>query len=273
VLPAPRLKALLNALQARQPGAVLFSGGVDSTLLLALAQKAWERPPLAISILSPLMTPEEKTGLRALAGLLGVPLKIFYGRETGLPAFRQNPPDRCYHCKKNRYQLVRPFLEKKGIRFLLDGTNADDLHDYRPGLKANREAGIISPLAELGWTKTEIRKTARRLGLPNWDRPAAACLASRIPYGDPVTPALLKRIAAGEEALHKMGLRECRLRSHGTLARVEVRPEDLERMLDKKNRAALVRALKKLGYRYLTLDLEGLRSGSLNEGLLRASQT
>ena len=268
---APRLKALLTALQAWQPGAVLFSGGVDSTLLLALAQKAWERPPLAVSILSSLMTPEEKTGLRDLAGLLGVPLKIFYGRETGLPAFRQNPPDRCYHCKKNRYQQVRPFLEKKGIRFLLDGTNADDLRDYRPGLKANREAGIISPLADLGWTKAEIRHTARRLGLPNWDRPAAACLASRIPYGDPVTPALLRRIAAGEEVLKKLGLREYRLRSHGSLARVEVRPEDLRRVWEGKNRAALIRSLKKLGYRYLTVDLEGLRSGSLNEILTKSS--
>jgi uncharacterized protein len=132
-------------------------------------------------------------------------------------------------------------------------------------LRANREAGVISPLADLGWTKGEIRKTARRLGLPNWDRPAAACLASRIPYGDPVTPARLRRIAAGEEALKKLGLREYRLRSHGALARVEVRPEDLPRVWEGKNRTALVRSLKELGYRYLTVDLEGLRSGSLNE--------
>jgi uncharacterized protein len=262
---ATRLQALLTALKGRQPGVVLFSGGVDSTLLLALAQKAWDRPPLAISFLSPLMTQEEIIRIRDLAALLGVPLKTFPGRETGLPAFRHNPPDRCYHCKKSRYRQVRPFLEKKGILFLLDGTNADDLRDYRPGLRANREAGVISPLADLGWTKGEIRKTARRLGLPNWDRPAAACLASRIPYGDPVTPARLRRIAAGEEALKKLGLREYRLRSHGALARVEVRPEDLPRVWEGKNRTALVRSLKELGYRYLTVDLEGLRSGSLNE--------
>jgi uncharacterized protein len=258
---------LLSVLQGRQPGAVLFSGGVDSTLLLALAQRAWDRPPLAISFLSPLMTAEEKAGIRSLAQLLGPPLKIFQSRETRLPVFRRNPPDRCYHCKKNRFQQARTFLKKKGIPTLLDGTNADDLKDYRPGLKANREFGVISPLADLGWTKAEIRKTARRLNLPNWDRPSAACLASRIPYGEPVTPALLKRIAAGEEALKKLGLGEYRLRSHGTLARIEVREEELERILKRKNRRALIPVLKSLGYRYLTLDLEGLRSGSLNEGL------
>jgi uncharacterized protein len=258
---------LLSALKARQPGAVLFSGGVDSTLLLALAQKAWDRPPLAITFFSSLMTAEEKAGIRALAQRLAAPLKIFSTRETGQPAFRRNPPDRCYHCKKYRLEQIRPFLEKKGIRFLLDGTNADDLRDYRPGLQASREGGIVSPLADLGWTKTEIRKTARRLGLPNWDRPSAACLASRIPYGDPVTPALLKKIAAGEAALKKMGLREYRLRSHGSLARIEVREEDLERIWEGKNRRPLIKVLKKLGYRYLTLDLEGLRSGSLNETL------
>lgn len=260
-----RLQVLLTALKGRQPGAVLFSGGVDSTLLLTLARKAWDRPPWALSFLSPLMTQEEKIRIRELAVHLDVPLKIFTGRETALPAFRQNPADRCYHCKKYRCEQVGLFLEKKEIPFLLDGTNADDLRDYRPGLRANREAGIISPLADLGWTKTEIRKTARRLGLPNWDRPAAACLASRIPCGDPVTPALLRRIAAGEKALQELGLREYRLRSHGSLARIEVRPEDLERVWEGKNRAALIRSLKKLGYRYLTLDLEGLRSGSLNE--------
>ncbi|MBI5584624.1 MAG: ATP-dependent sacrificial sulfur transferase LarE [Deltaproteobacteria bacterium] len=266
---ATRLQALLSVLKSRQPGAVLFSGGVDSTLLLALAQKAWNRSPLAVSFLSPLMTAEEKAGIGELAQLLGTPLKIFQGRETRQPIFRRNPPDRCYHCKKSRFQQARPFLEKKGLRFLLDGTNADDLSDYRPGLKANREFGIVSPLADLGWTKTEIRKTARRLGLPNWDRPSAACLASRIPYGDPVTPARLKRIAAGEEALKKMGLREYRLRSHGTLARIEVREEDLGRLLQEKNRRTLIGILKNLDYRYLTLDLEGLRSGSLNEGLAK----
>ena len=263
---ANRLPALLSVLRDRQPGAVLFSGGVDSTLLLALARKAWNRPPLAISFFSPLMTAAEKNEIDRLAQWLGVRLKIVSSRETGWPAFRLNPPDRCYHCKKGRLEQARPLLQKKGIRFILDGTNADDLQDYRPGLRANREYGVSSPFADLGWTKAMIRRTARRLGLPNWDRPAAACLASRVPYGDPVTPALLKRIAAGEEALRQSGLREYRLRSHGTLARIEVRTDDLRRVMKPENRAALIAALKRLGYRHLTLDLEGLRSGSLNEG-------
>lgn len=263
-----RLQTLINTLKDHEPGAVAFSGGVDSTLLLALAVKAWARPPWAISFFSPLMTSEEKQQIKAIAALLGARLRIFKSRETELPEFRRNPPDRCYLCKKNRLRQARAFLEKKGIRALLDGTNADDLQDYRPGLKANREFQVVSPFALLGWTKKDIRRTSRRLGLPNWDRPSAACLASRVPYGEPLTPALLRRIAAGEEVLRQMDLPEFRLRSHGMLARIEIPISSFHRLLRGENRQRLVRELKNLGYRQVTLDLAGLRSGSMDEGLV-----
>ena len=154
-----------------------------------------------------------------------------------------------------------------GLPYLLDGTNADDLRHYRPGIRAAREARVISPLAAAGWTKEEIRQTSRQMGLPNWDLPSSPCLATRIAYGQPITRPLLKRLAQGEAFLRQMGLKETRLRVHGALIRVEVTPENFSLVLDKKNRTALLAHLSGLGFRYVTLDLKGFRSGSMDESI------
>jgi uncharacterized protein len=265
----PQLQALITALRRWQPGAIAFSGGVDSTLLLLLAREAWDQPPLAISFVSPLMTSGEERQIRELTDRLRVPSKVFKGRPALDPAIRTNPPDRCYLCKKNRFRRALPFLERRRIPFLLDGTNADDLNEYRPGLRANREAGVISPFALLGWTKMDIRRAARRLGLPNWDQPSRACLATRVPYGHPLIGTLLKKIARGEALLHDLGFRESRLRAHGSIARIEIPEKEFPRLMKKKNREVLLQTLAGLGFTYIALDLQGLRSGSLNEVLTK----
>jgi pyridinium-3,5-biscarboxylic acid mononucleotide sulfurtransferase len=255
---------MITALRRWQPGAIAFSGGVDSTLLLRLAREAWDRPPLAVSFSSPLMTPEEEQRIRKLTARLQVPLKVLKGRPALDPAIRTNPADRCYLCKKNRFLQAQTLLERQGISFLLDGTNADDLNEYRPGLRANREARVISPFALLGWTKKDIRRAARKLGLPNWDQPSRACLATRVPYGQLLTGTLLKKIARGEAVLHDLGFRESRLRAHGPIARIEIPEKEFPHLMKKKNRESLIQTLTDVGFPYITLDLQGLRSGSLN---------
>ena len=264
-----RLATLMAALRRWQPGAIAFSGGVDSTLLLRLVREAWDRPPLAVSFISPLMTSEEEQRIRELTDRLGVPLKVLKGRPALDPAIRTNPVDRCYRCKKNRFRQARILLAGRGIPYLLDGTNADDLNEYRPGLRANREARVISPFALLGWTKKDIRRTARKLGLPNWNLPSQACLATRVPYGRPLTGPLLKKIARGEALLHDLGFRESRLRAHGATARIEIQEKEFPHLLKKKNRESLIQTLAGLGFAYITLDLQGLRSGSLNAALTK----
>jgi uncharacterized protein len=258
-------QTLIQHLRLWQPGAVAFSGGVDSTLLLALAREAWEAPPLSLTFVSPLMTAEELVLTRELARGLGVPLIAIQSREYLHPSFKKNPADRCYHCKKIRIRQVQTVLKKRRLPYLLDGTNADDLLVYRPGIRASREAGVISPFALLGWGKKDIRRLSRRMGLPNWDLPSAACLASRIAYGQPITPLLLRRVAAGEALLRDMGLKALRLRIHGSLTRIEVPEKEIPLVVEKKTRQVLLGRLRKLGFTYITLDLEGLRSGSLDE--------
>ncbi len=261
----------MAALRRWQPGAIAFSGGVDSTLLLHLALEAWDLPPLAVCFLSPLMTVEEKERVLEITGSLGIPLKKMVSREYLLPEFTENPPNRCYYCKQYRFRLARHFLKTKGVPYLLDGTNADDLRDYRPGLQANREFQVVSPFALLGWRKEEIRRASRRLGLPTWNQPSSACLATRIPFGTPIKKEQLSRIGQAEAALRSLGFRECRLRVHGPIARIEVREKDFPKIMNKRTKAALEQTLTSLGFTYITLDLQGLRSGSMNAVLTKNS--
>lgn len=260
-----KTKSLVRVLSQYQPGAVAFSGGVDSTLLLYLAREAWSDPPLALTFISPLLTVAEKERVLKLADHLRVSVQWVKTTEYLDNQFKKNTPTRCYYCKRSRFRQARPLLNQKKIRFLLDGTNADDLQTYRPGIRASREAKVISPFALFNWTKKEIRRASRDLGLPTWDQPSSPCLATRVAYGQPLTLPLLKRLAQGEEVLFRMGFGESRLRVHSSLVRIEVSEADFGLVLDRRNRHRLMDNLTALGFHYITLDLKGYRSGSMDE--------
>jgi uncharacterized protein len=266
-MPSSKTQKLINTLKQYQPGAVAFSGGVDSTLLLYLAREAWTDPPLAVSFISPLLTTKERDRIQELAGFLKVRLHWLKTREYLDLRFKKNSPARCYYCKKSRIRQARPILNQKGIKFFLDGTNADDLKTYRPGIRASVEGNIISPFAVLGWTKNEIREISRRLDLPTWNQPSSPCLATRVAYSQPITLPLLKRLARGEEVLHQMGFGECRLRVHHSLVRIEVPEKDFSLFFNPQRKDDLLSRLSALGFTYITLDLKGFRSGSMDEGL------
>ncbi len=264
-----KTKTLVNYLRQYQPGAVAFSGGVDSTLLLYLAREAWSASPLALTFVSPLLTSKERDRIQKLIEFLGARLQRVKTREYLNPMFKKNTPTRCYYCKKSRIKEARPFLNQKEIKFLLDGTNADDLKAYRPGIRASREGKIISPFALLGWTKKEIRQVSRSLDLPTWDQPSSPCLATRVAYGQPITLPLLKRLAYGEDLLARMGFSESRLRVHNLLVRIEVPEKEFPLIFDPQKKNDLLSRLSAQGFNYITLDLKGFRSGSMDEVIKR----
>lgn len=242
-----------------------FSGGVDSTFLLRVAQEVLGYQVLAVTVFSEVISQEEKEGVEEIALELEAKLVILETSLLGQEEFLHNPPDRCYHCKKRIFTLLQDFAQEEGITWIIDGSNADDLADYRPGQKALKEMGIRSPLLEVGLTKEEIRLLSKKLDLPTWNKPALACLASRIPYGSPITQEKLKEVEKGETFLHGLGLGQLRVRHHGEMVRLEVLPEEIAMVLEKKEK--IISFFKKLGFLYVTLDLVGYRTGSLNEGL------
>jgi len=271
---ARKLRAARDALRGLGRAVVAFSGGADSTLALALAvEELGAGNVLAATGVSPVHFQADLLAARELAGRLGVELVELPTDEMDNPAFTANTPERCYVCKLGllkrlaglaaRHWTASPADDRRPA--VVTGTNADDAGDYRPGLRAEREAGTVRPLMDAGLTKAEVRAAARSMGLPNWDRPAMACLATRIPYGETLTPARLGRIEAAEEALLAMGFGTCRVRDHGTVARIELPAGDLEQGL--RRREQIAAALRGLGYTFVALDLEGLRSGSMNAGL------
>ena len=259
-----RLKDILKDM-----GSVLvaYSGGVDSTFLAVTAHEVLGKNSLAVFAASPVAPPMEKEEAGDLAHNVGLRFKIIESNEMSNPDFVANPPERCYYCKRELYSELKPIAKAEGLKWIADGTNADDLSDFRPGRKASAEAGIRSPLLEAGLTKTEIRQLSHAKSLPTWDRPASPCLASRIPYGIPVTAETLNKIARGEQYLHSLGLRQLRLRHHGDIARIELDPEDMAKIITPEIRQDIVTHLKALGYKYVALDLTGYRIGSLNEVL------
>jgi len=259
-----RLKDILHDM-----GSVLvaYSGGVDSTFLAVTAHEVLGNKALAVFAASPVAPPMEKEEAASLAHNIGLRFKIIDSNEMSNPDFVANPPERCYYCKRELYSELKPIAKAEGLKWIADGTNADDLHDFRPGRKASAEAGIRSPMLEAGLTKTEIRQLSHAKSLPTWDRPASPCLASRIPYGIPVTAETLNKIARGEQYLHSLGLRQLRLRHHGDIARIELDPEDMAKIITPEIRQDIVTHLKALGYKYVALDLTGYRIGSLNEVL------
>ncbi|SHF51104.1 uncharacterized protein SAMN02745218_02450 [Desulfofundulus australicus DSM 11792] len=245
---------------------VAFSGGVDSTLLLKVARMVLgEEKILAVTATSEIYPAGEVEEAKELARLIGVRHLAVSVRGLDNPVLAANPPDRCYHCKKEIYARLWEVARTHGLNCVLDGANAGDAGDYRPGLKAARELRVCSPLMEAGLTKQEIRALSGRLGLPTAGKPASPCLATRFPYGTPITRQGLARVAEGEKFLRQLGIPELRLRDHGNLARIEVPGDYFPLVIRHSGR--VVEKLKQLGYTYVTLDIQGFRSGSMNEAL------
>jgi len=256
-----RLRSLLREMEM---AVLAYSGGVDSSVLLRAASEILGQNLIAVTAISETYPPAELEPAKRFAASLGVRHCILTTEELVRDEFSRNAPDRCYHCKQELFSKLRQIADAEGFTCILDGSNIDDLRDYRPGRKAAAEFSVRSPLAEAGIAKQEVRDLARRMGLPMWDKPSLACLSSRIPYGTPITREVLKNIQAAEDVIRDLGIRQVRVRHHGDTARIEVEQEDLVRLAAGKVRQRIVDAFKELGYVYICLDLEGYRTGSLN---------
>jgi uncharacterized protein len=261
-LAEPGYQRLLELLRGLGSVAVACSGGLDSSLLLAAAGQALGERVLALTVVTPYMAVGEIADARELTGALGVRHRVL---ELPMPeSITHNPPDRCYHCKRALFAELKAVAATEGCSWLADGSNRDDLDDYRPGLRALRELEIRSPLLEAGLGKAEIRRYARALNLPVWNKPASACLLTRLPHDTDINPGLLRRVEAAEHALLELGFGAVRVRCHDDLARIEVDRNEHGRLLDEAVSARVVATLNDCGFRYVTLDLQGYRMGSFN---------
>jgi pyridinium-3,5-biscarboxylic acid mononucleotide sulfurtransferase len=247
---------------------VAFSGGVDSTLVLKVAHDALGDSVLALTTTSPTMPDEDRDSAIAMARLIGARHMIVESNELEIPGYAANPLNRCYLCKHNLFTVCEAKAAQLGIEEIVDGLNLDDLHDYRPGMQAASEKRVRHPLVEAEMSKADVRALSRSMGLPTWDRPASPCLSSRFPYGMEITPERLAKVAAGEKLLHSMGFAVARVRYHGEVARLELEQSQIARIFEQPIRETIDREFKKIGFRFVAIDLKGFRSGSLNEGLI-----
>jgi uncharacterized protein len=246
---------------------VAFSGGADSALVLKIAADELGPNARGLTAVSPTMARRERQFAVDFAAQLGVPLDLVDSHELERPGFRQNPTDRCYHCKAELLDVARPRADELGLAEVLLGTNLDDLGDHRPGLAASNERGARHPLVDAGLTKAEVRSLSQKLGLPTWDKPQLACLSSRFPYGTEITDERLARVDRFEEGLHDLGFRQLRVRFHDTIARLEIEAGELGRAVEL--RQPIIELGKSCGFTYVALDLEGFRSGAMNETLTK----
>lgn len=262
-----KYERLIHNLIAMESVLVAFSGGVDSTLVLKVAYDCLGRRAIGATAVSASLPASELEEARSIARQIGVEHILINSYETEDPNYLANSPLRCYFCKNDVYARLVDYARQHGYLYVLDGTNADDAGDHRPGRKAARQHGVRSPLLEAGLTKAEVRQLAQRLGFPNWDKPAAACLSSRVPYGTSITPEMLIQIDQAERVLKGLGIRQVRVRHHGQVARIEVEPQDFDILLG--HRQEIIAQFEALGYPFVTMDLAGFSSGSLNR-LIRA---
>lgn len=261
-------KQLYDYLRSLDSAAIAFSGGVDSAFLLAMAHEALGDRVLAVTLVSDSMPDQDREEAVRFCNDRNIRQVLLETDLLELEEFTHNPPNRCYYCKKDLFTRIRSLAEEQGIPFILDGSNADDAGDYRPGMQALTELGIRSPLLELDFTKAEIRAYSREMDLPTWDKPSLACLASRFVYGETITRNRLKMVGEAEQLLRHLGFRQMRVRIHDRMARIEVLPEEIARAAVPEIREKIVEKFTELGFLYITLDLKGYVTGSMNRSIL-----
>jgi len=264
-----KLEQLRTLFREMEQALIAYSGGIDSTLVAKIAYDVLGDRALAVTAVSPSLLPEELEDAILQAATMGISHQIVQTHEMENPNYTSNPVNRCYFCKSELHDTLKPLALKLGYPYVVDGVNADDLHDYRPGIRAAKERGARSPLAEVNISKVEVRQLSQQLSLPWWDKPAQPCLSSRFPYGEEITVAKLQRVGRAEIYLRKLGLKNLRVRSDGDTARIELPPEQIKEFVLTTDLPTIVSAFQKLGFMYVTLDLEGYRSGKLNQVLNR----
>ena len=262
-----KLEQLKELFTEMEQALIAYSGGVDSTLVAKIAYDVLGDRALAVTAVSPSLLPEELEDAKIQAATIGISHKIVQTQEMDNPNYTSNPVNRCYFCKSELHDTLKPLALELGYPYVVDGVNADDLHDYRPGIQAAKERGARSPLAEIGVTKAEVRQISQQLGLPWWDKPAQPCLSSRFPYGEEITIAKLQRVGRAEIYVRNLGWQNLRVRSEGDTARIELSPDQIKDFVTMTDLPSLVSAFQTWGFIYVTLDLEGYRSGKLNQVL------